>query len=247
MSELIPAISAVRASVAAILQLHTNAPERDDKGNLLPGKVLGTLGGSAFCVGADKYLITAQHVLNGGKTRDPDDKFYALIVPGNGHRAFHIPIVSFPLERKDLDMAVLELGPMPAPDFHIPALPVSFDQQDDGMRVVTVGFPSPTIAKFSLDAQGNYSGGEFFLKSHANEGIVSAHYLMGESLFYELNVGWHHGESGGPVVALTDPPSVFTLMQHYRNIQAPHGTVAGPHRGIALSMIRKELGELGLP
>jgi len=35
-------------------------------------------------------------------------------------------------------------------------------------------------------------------------------------------------------------------MQHYRNIQSPHGVVAGPHRGYALSVIRKELAEIGV-
>jgi hypothetical protein len=97
----------------------------------------------------------------------------------------------------------------------------------------------------NIDPQGNYRGGQFFLKSHANEGIVSAQYPMGPLHMYEFNVGWHHGESGGPVVRLADPLAAFTIMQQYRNIQSPHGTVAGPHRGCALTSIRTEIEKLG--
>ena len=46
--------------------------------------------------------------------------------------------------------------------------------------------------------------------------------------------------------ALEDQPAVFTLMQHYRNIQSPHGVVAGPHRGCALSGVQQELTALGV-
>jgi len=125
-------------------------------------------------------------------------------------------------------------------------VPVSFAPRPDGSRVLTVGYPAPIIAGVNVDAQGNYLGGQFFLKSHANEGIVSAQYAENAVLAYEFNVGWHHGESGGPVAELTDQPAVFTLMQHYRNIQSPHGTVAGPHRGLALSAVQRELTGLGI-
>jgi hypothetical protein len=172
--------------------------------------------------------------------------FFAFLVPGNGDPAFHFPIISFPIERQNLDIAVLEIGPCAQAGVRVPSIPVSFARQPDGMRVVTVGFPSPEIAKLGLDAQGKFLGGEFFLKSHANEGIVSAQYIIGGVPFYELNVGWHHGESGGPIVTLTDPPASFSLMQHYRNIKSPHGTVAGPHRGRALSAIQQELIALGV-
>lgn len=63
---------------------------------------------------------------------------------------------------------------------------------------------------------------------------------------YELNIGWHHGESGGPIVSLTDPLAAFSMMQQYRNVQSPHGIVAGPRRGCALSLIAAELAELGV-
>jgi hypothetical protein len=64
-------------------------------------------------------------------------------------------------------------------------------------------------------------------------------------VFYELNVGWHHGESGGPIFTLEEVPAVFSIMQHYRNIQAPHGIIPGPHRGRSLSAIQKNLTDLG--
>jgi hypothetical protein len=112
--------------------------------------------------------------------------------------------------------------------------------------VVTVGYPAPEIVNLNVDLHGNFVGGQFFLKSHANEGIVSAQYILGGVPVYELNVGWHHGESGGPVVAVEDQPAAFLLMQHYRNIQSPHGKVAGPHRGCALSGIQQELERLGV-
>jgi len=65
-------------------------------------------------------------------------------------------------------------------------------------------------------------------------------------VFYELNVGWHHGESGGPIFTLeAELPAVFSIMPHYKNIQAPHGIIPGPHRGRSLSAIEKKLTELG--
>ena len=90
-----------------------------------------------------------------------------------------------------------------------------------------------------------WSGGEFFLKSHANEGIVSAQYDMGGMRFYELNVGWHHGESGGPILRLDDPVTAFSVMQHYRNIKSPHGTVVGPHRGRSLVGVEQSIRNFG--
>ncbi len=179
----------------------------------------------------DRYLLTAFHLLNGGQHRNTVDRFYAFVVPGNGNPAFHSSIVGFPVERPDLDLAVLGIGPCTTDGVHMPALPVSFTRRPDGTRVVTTGYPAPSIAGLNVDPQGNLKGGEFFLKSHANEGIVSAQYVIGAALIYELNVGWHNGESGGPVVALEEPPAAISLMQHYRNIQSPHGIVAGPHRG----------------
>lgn len=246
MSDLMTAITIVRESVASILRLHLVRPETVKKGKVRPARFEAALTGSAFCIVADRYLLTAYHVFNGGKERDSKDKFYAFIVPQNGDQAYHFPVVSFPIERQNLDVAVLEVGPCATPGIHIPAIPVSFARQADGNRVLTVGFPAPEIATVNVDQQGNYQGGQFFLKSHANEGIISAQYDIGGVYLYELNVGWHHGESGGPVVALTDPPAAFSLMQHYRNIKSPHGIVPGPHRGHALSVIQQDLMSLGV-
>jgi len=246
MPDPVTAIPVLRQSVAAILRVRMVRPKTVKKGKVRPAQFQAALRGSAFCVATDRYLVTAFHVLNEVQPRNTQDKFYAFVVPGNGEFAFHFPVVAFPVERPDLDMAVLEIGPCAKAGVSIPAVAVSFDRQPDGARVVTVGYPSPEIAGLNVDAEGNYLGGQFFLKSHANEGIVSAQYVIGGVSFYELNVGWHHGESGGPIAALADQPSVFSLMQHYRNVQSPHGTLAGPHRGRALFVIQPDLAALGV-
>ena len=246
MPDLTTAIPLVRESVAAILRVQPVRPETIKRGKVRPATFKAGFAGSAFCIVADGYLLTTHHILNGGQPRDPKDKFFAFIVPQNGLLAHHFPIISFPVVRPDLDIAVLEVGPCATAGVRIPALPISFTQQADGDRVVTVGFPAPEISGLNLDPQGNFLGGQFFLKSHANEGIVSAQYGIGGVQVYELNVDWHHGESGGPIVTLTDTPAAFSLMQHYRNIKSPHGIVAGPHRGCALSAIRQELTTLGI-
>jgi hypothetical protein len=245
-ADLKAAIPTLRDSVVAVLRIRMTCPETVKKGKVRPAQFQASLGGSAFCVVADRYVVTAFHMLNGGQPRNTADKFYAFVVPGNGDPAFHFPIVAFPVERADLDIAVLEIGPCATVGVHLPAIPVSFTPRTDGTRVITVGYPAPEIVGLNVTPQGEYRSGQFFLKSHANEGIVSAKYTFGGVLMYELNVGWHHGESGGPIAALEDQPAVFSLMQHYRNIQSPHGTVAGPHRGCALSSVHQELTVLGV-
>ena len=236
MPHLVRAIASLRPSVAAILRLRPAGPTQCS----------ATLGGSAFCVVTDRYLVTAFHVLNGGQPRDVHDRFVAFVVPDNGEAAFHFPVTGFPVERADVDIAVLEIGPTSASGLTIPAVALSFDRWPDGARVVTVGYPSPEIAGLAVDPHGTFLGGQFFLKSHANEGIVSAQYDIAGTPVYELNIGWHNGESGGPIATMSDPPRVFSLMQHYRNVQTPHGTMAGPHRGCALSAIRRDLAALGV-
>ena len=237
------AIPIVRESVAAILRIQSKKVK--NKKSKTPPFAAG-MAGSAFCVVNNKYVLTAQHILNGGKARNLNDKFFAMVVPQNGDSAYYFPIISFPIERQDLDMAVLELGACSESSVHMPALPVSFKSYPDGAPVITVGFPSPEVLQVNIDATGNYKGGQMFLKSHANSGMVSARYSMGKILLYELNVGWHHGESGGPIVTASDHPAVFSLMQHYRNVQTQHGVVAGPHRGGSLSMIQQDLLNLGV-
>jgi hypothetical protein len=246
MANLTVAIPKLRESIAAILRLRLSKPASNKKGKVQPAQFEAGWG-SAFCVMLDKYLVTAFHVLNGGKPRDPSAKFYALVVPGNGDPFFYFPVLSFPIERPDLDVAVLEIGPCSTPGVHLSALPVTFAPQPDGAQVLTMGFPAPEIAGLNADPQGNFLGGQFFLKSHANEGIVAAQYILGGNLpVYELNVGWHHGESGGPITTLTDQPAAFSLMQQYRNVQGPHGVLVGPRRGLALSAIQQELKALGV-
>jgi hypothetical protein len=241
------AIPKLRESITAILRLRLTKPESVDQGKVVPAQYeVGW--GSGFCVVLNKYVITAFHVLSGGNpTRDPAAKFYALVVPKNGDPFYCFPVVSFPLERADLDIAVVEIGPCSTPGIHLWALPISFALQPDGTQVLTMGFPAPEVAGLHADPQGNFLGGQFFLKSHANEGMVAAQYVLAGTLpFYELNVGWHHGESGGPVTTAADTPVAFTLMQHYRNVQGPHGVLDGPRRGLALSAIQNELTGLGV-
>jgi hypothetical protein len=232
------AISRLRESVAAILKLRMTSPG--------PPAQFNCGWGSAFSVVPDKYLVTAFHVLNGGQPREPDAKFYALVVPGNGDPFFTFPVVAFPVERQDLDIAVLEIGPCSTAGIHLPATPVSFAPQADGTQVLTMGFPAPEIGGLNADPQGNFLGGQFFLKSHGNEGIVAAQYVSNNLRIYEVNVAFHHGESGGPIATVDDQPVAFSLMQHYRNVQGPHGILAGPRRGIGLSAIRHELEALGV-
>jgi hypothetical protein len=245
MSHLVHAIPTVRRSVVSILRIHKAQPLAAQKADGVQAQFNCSFG-SGFCVSDDRFLVTAHHVLNDGNPRDPADRFYAFIVPYNGEPAYHFPVTGFRLERPELDLAVLEMGASDTPGIHLPALPVSFDPMPDGAPVVTVGYPSPEITSINIDAELNYRGGSFFLKSHANEGIVAAQYLLGSKRMYELNVGWHHGESGGPIASATREPVVFALMQHYRNVQSPHGVVAGPHRGFALSAVQSELAEMGI-
>lgn len=96
----------------------------------------------------------------------------------------------------------------------------------------------------SIDPQGNWQRGDLFLKGHANTGIVACQFLIDGQSVYELNVGWHHGESGGPI-AFLDPISVIAIMQGYRNVEAPTGKLVGPHFGRSLALIEGKLRELG--
>jgi hypothetical protein len=243
MTVLVEAIAAVRRSVVAVMCIHWKSAEDARAADPAHAEFSCSFG-TAFCVVADRYVVTAHHVLNGGKPRNPDDRFYVFTVPGNDVPAYYYEVIGFPLERPDRDLAVLE--PCSMPGIELPALPVSFAPRPDGTQVVTVGYPSPEIHDIKVDPQGNYRGGQFFLKSHANEGIVAAQYELEGDWMYELNVGWHHGESGGPVASAGASPAVFSVMQHYRNVQSPHGVVAGPHRGFGLSCIEGELRALGV-
>jgi Trypsin-like peptidase domain len=245
MAGLKAAIPKLRDSVAAVLMTRMMKPETVVAGKVEPAQFAFSWG-TGFCVIADRYLVTAFHVLNEGKPRDPTAKLHALVVPGNGASALTFPVVAFPVERQDLDIAVLEIGPCRTPGSHLPPVPVTFAPQADGTEVLTMGFPAPEVGALNMDPQGDFVSGSFFLKSHANEGIVAAQYDFAGRPMYELNVGWLHGESGGPVATATDQPVVFTLMQHYRNVQGPFGKLPGPRRGVALSAIQQELEGLGV-
>ena len=240
------AIPAVRESVVAVFRYRTVRPQTARKGKVRPATYRGGWG-SGFCIAADRLVITAFHVLNDGRPRDPADTFLAFVVPGNGDPAFHFPVTGFPVEKPDADLAILELGPCATAGVHLPAIPVPLTAPQDGARVLTVGFLAPEVVALNIDPHGAYLGGQFFLKSHANEGILSAQYDLGPLHVYEFNVGWHHGESGGPIVRLDNPIAAFTIMQQYRKVQAPHGTMAGPHRGCTLSAIRPDLERLSGP
>ena len=244
-ADLPSAIQQTGNAIAAILRLRTVKPATVKKGKAKPAKFEASLAGSAFCIVENRILLTAHHLFNKGKPRDPKDKFYAFVAPQNGPKAYYFPVVGFPFESPDLDMAIIEVGACATAGVKLAALPVTLETQPDGSRVLTIGFPAPKITSLSVNQNGDLTGGQFFLKSHANEGIVSAQYEQASVDFYELNVGWHHGESGGPIVRLDDPVAAFSLMQLYRNIEGPHGVVAGPHMGRALKEIEQELIAVG--
>lgn len=242
------AIPRARASVAAILRVRQGAPRAaPKKGRPRPAKYEAAIVGSAFCVVADRCLVTAHHVLNNHQSRRAQDRFYAVVAPGNGADAFHFPVVGFALEDAALDLAVLQIGPCAVAGGHVAALPIAAEPVADGSAVLAVGFPAPPIAAPNVDAQGNYLGGKLPLASRVNRGILSAQYVDadgGEA--FEFNFGWHHGEAGGPILRLDRAPAVFALMQGCRPIQGPRGGIMdGPHQGRPLKGIEQMLRELG--
>jgi len=200
--------------------------------------------GTGFGVVKDKYVATAYHIFDGGQPRQVTDKFYAFVVPGNGPHAYHFPVVGFPLERADLDFAVIELGPCATVGVYIEALPIHAGPLLDGARVATYGFPSPIVSAATVDPAGNYGGGQFLLKGYANEGIVAAQYELGPSHILDFNVAWFHGESGGPVI-VEDSGNVVAVMQSYRGTQSPNGVIPGPRAGRPLHLIGADLSALG--
>ena len=242
-------IAEMRDSVVAVLRIHrASAPPGGDPAPPPPPAALSFevgVVGTAWCVVEDRYLITAYHVLNKGQPRDTTDHFYVFAVPQNGPLGYHTRVTGFPLEDPAADMAVLEIARPVAPFPTLPALPLTFENQADGERVCTYGFPAPIISRANLDLGGHSLGGDLFLKGHANEGIVSGQFEMDGRLTYELNVGWYNGESGGPICRPV-PLAGFALMQQYRNIQTAHGVVPGPHQGRALTAIEPALRALGV-
>jgi len=240
MPDVAQAIRQTRDSLCAIMRIIKRTKQQ---GKRKPATTEFRLAfvGTGWCISIDRYLVTAHHVLNNGKPRDSNDLFYAFTVPDNGPAAYQFPVVGFPFEDPVNDLAILELGPPADASQHITAIPVTFTRPDDGTSVLTYGFPSPEIRGANLAPDGRFlGGGQFFLKGHANEGILAAQYQLDGAWHFEFNVGWHHGESGGPVL-LTEPVAVFAVMQHYRNIQTPHGVFPGPHRGRSIDVIQEQL------
>ena len=228
------AIASLRDAVCAVLRI------RRLQENQLNIGIVGT----AWCFVDNRYFLTAHHVFNEGKPRDPDDRFYLFSVPQNGPRAFHAPVVSFPQEDQSCDMAVIEIDAEQTPGFNTTAVPVTFRDHQDGEKVLTYGFPAPGISNARVDRNLNWNGGHMFLKSHANEGIISGQFDLDGKLMFELNVGWYQGESGGPIFSL-EPLAAFSMMQRYRDVQTVHGVVPGPHQGYSLREIGNTLQQLG--
>ncbi len=237
----------LRESVVAIMSLtQISPPNTPTSGKASPASY-NIRWGSGFCIVDNKYIVTANHnLMDGNEPRNPETKFYAFIVPMNDRNAYFFPVASFVLERKDIDMAILELGACSNPKRNLRSSPISLTTPPDGTNVLTMGFPAPEVHGISADQNGNYKAGSFLLKSYANEGIIAAQYTLGGNLpAIEFNVAWNNGESGGPVATQDDQPAVFSLMQHYRNVQTPHGIQAGPRRGLSLSLIGSDLKSLG--
>lgn len=231
------AIASVRDSVCGILRVHTLTGPKKGQSQL-------AIVGTAWCVVRNRYFVTAHHVFNEGRARDPADQFVILRAPGNGPTLDSIPVTGYALEDASLDLAIVEVDVPASTAIDIPPVPITLKQQRDGTAVLTYGCPAPLVTGANVTPQGQLLGVQTFLMTHANEGIVAAQYVEQGSRRYELNVGWHHGESGGPIFAL-DPVRAFAVMQDYRNIQTTHGIVAGPHRGRALAPIGDILGKLG--
>lgn len=243
------AIAGVRDSVCAIMRIQegTKTPRKGKRTGQPSSRQFGvSFAGTGWCIVADRYVVTAHHILNDMKARLPKDKFVVFTAPGNGNRAYHFPVKGFVVEDPSSDLAILELGPAATAGQHIPAVPVTFARPPDGSRVLTFGFPAPVIQSVSLDRNGDYVAGrsKFLLKGHANEGIVAAQYDVGPNWAFEFNVAWHHGESGGPIF-LHQPLAAFAVMQLYRNVESPHGVVAGPHVGRSLAAIQGQLASCG--
>jgi hypothetical protein len=99
----------------------------------------------------------------------------------------------------------------------------------------------------SVTPQGDLTGINTVLFTHASIGIVAAQYDASPltDRIFEFSVGWHHGESGGPVIQLEPRLAAIAVMQHYRGIQGPQGAMAGPRRGLALAVIEPALTAVG--
>ena len=140
--DLVRAVASVRDSILAVLRIH-RSPVKSVHGAIqAPIQFEVSIVGTAWCIVADRFLLTAHHILNKGALRDPEDRFFVFSVPGNGDAAYHTPVISFPIESPQTDMAILEIARPVSPMPPIPPVPVTFALQQDGQRVMTYGFPT---------------------------------------------------------------------------------------------------------
>ena len=226
-------IAAIRNSVVAVLRVHKKSKTEFTIG----------LSGSAWCVIENRFFVTAYHVLNQGKPRDQNDKYEILRAPDNGPKLQRIPVLGFVLEDPKSDYAIMEVDSQATARLGFHAIEILVDPIADGAKVFTYGYPSPKVQTVNIDPTGHIRSLSTALFSHANEGILSSQYAHSGHQILELNVGWHGGESGGPIMVM-DPPRVVAIMQHHRNIETPHGIVAGPHRGIHITAIAETVNNL---
>ena len=228
------AVASIRDSVCAVLRISATPN---------PGQFAGAIVGTAWCISNANTYVTAYHVFNNGQPRNAPDKFYLLRAPQNGHVLQSWPVTAFRFDNPDRDLALID-APVPAAlGFQVPPVQIAIDIPPDGADVLAYGCPAPVINALNVTPQGDLVSIHTTLFTHANTGIVSAQYPViptGEIVF-EFSVGWHHGESGGPVVRLEPTVAAISAMQNYRAIQAPHGTMAGPWRGWSLTAIAANL------
>jgi hypothetical protein len=225
-------ITDVRNSVVGVLRIH-HVKDKDYQLSIV---------GSAWCVKQNRYFVTAHHVLNNGNSRDTDDKFEILRAPGNGAKLERVKISKFVFEDQKTDYAIFEINE-PEKGVNFPQLPINTDNLPDGTQVMTYGYPSPIITGATMSQSGDLLNIQTAFYSHANEGIVASQYEQGGLLAMEFNVGWHHGESGGPILVLK-PLGVICCMKGYRKVQTPDGIVMGPRFGLHISAIAKEISKL---
>lgn len=233
----VAAIRAVRDSVGALLRLTLDPTS---------GTFHVVLTGTVWCVVPDRVFVTAHHVLNDGKARDPNHRYFVVQAPKNGSLLHYWPVTSFLIEDSQRDMVVLEAPVPPGAPIAVPAVPVSLAPPPDGTSVFTYGCPAPVITSATVSPQGDLTSLHTVLFTHAATGIVAAQYPIptGDTLL-EFDVAWHHGESGGPVLSVADPPVAFSIMQRYRIIQGPLGRMDGPRQGLALVSLGPLLSSLG--
>ncbi len=224
-------VRSVRDSICGLLRVRA-----------LPDKQVNlAIVGTTWCVVQNRYFLTAQHVLNDGNPRNPADQFIIIRAPGNGTRLERFPVVGFRLEDAQHDFAILEIHDPATQGAMVPSLRISFESVRDGTDVLTYGCPAPRVTGASL-AQGQLHF-QTALVATANHGMVSAQFPPPEAPLYVFNVHWFSGESGGPILD-TKTLRVFSVMQRYMNVEAPHGIIAGPRMGRSLAAIRDHLQAL---